>query len=537
MDSSIAASLGIGSGLDIKALVKQLSDAQRAPKDAQIAKRETLNSTRISTLAEVSNGIDNFSNALSSLISGGSLFTQPTVSEPGLIGAKAVAGARLGGLSAELEVIQLAKAQTLESATFGARTDPVGQGTLTLTNGNGTFNIVIGAANDSLDGLASAINAAGAGVVASIVTDSNGSRLMMKGATGEANAFTLSVPGGTTSGLERFAFGPSVTGGLTEAQPAKDAIVKLDGVTINRSSNSFSDVVTGVQIDLKKAEPGTVISLGASRPTAEISQGMADFVAAYNELMSLINEATKAGVGEDGGPLRGDVGVRQMVRQLGQMTSMALTSQGDGPHSLAEIGVRTNRDGTLSLDTFRLQEQLAKNPDAVEALFNPAQWSSSSAVSIQSVMGRVKPGTYTLTDLVPMNGSTPASGKVDGAAMTGVDTNLIAPAGSAALGLIVTVNSASSSVTITIEAGLGGALKAIRDALRDREGPFAATNKRLSAERDDIADTKALQEERAQRYYNQMLGTFTAMERQVSAFKATQSYLDQQIKMWTNDRG
>ena len=77
----------------------------------------------------------------------------------------------------------------------------------------------------------------------------------------------------------------------------------------------------------------------------------------------------------------------------------------------------------------------------------------------------------------------------------------------------------------------------IRDALRDREGPFAATNKRLSDERDDIADFKALHEERAQCYYNQMLGTFTAMERQVSSFKATQSYLDQQIKMWTNDRG
>ncbi|MFN3726527.1 MAG: flagellar filament capping protein FliD [Allosphingosinicella sp.] len=535
MDSSIAASLGIGSGLDIKALVKQLSDAQRAPKDAQIERRETLNAARISTLAEVSGAIDNFSNALSSLISGGSLFTQPTVSEPSLLSVKAVAGARLGGLSAELEVVQLAKAQTLESATFSARTDPVGQGTLTLANANGSFDIVIDASNDSLEGLAAAINAAGAGVVASIVTDANGSRLMMKGATGQANAFTLSTA--ATGGLERFAFGPSITGGMSQAQAAQDAIVKLDGVTINRSSNSFSDVVAGVQIDLKKAEPGTIISLGASRPTAEITQGMTDFVAAYNELMALINEATKAGAGEDGGPLRGDVGVRQMMRQLSQMTSMALTSQGDGPHSLAEIGVRTNRDGTLSLDTFRLQEQLVNNPDAVEALFNPTQWSSSSAVTIQSAVGRVKPGTYTLTNLVPMSGSTPASGMVDGVAMTGVDTNLVAPAGSAALGLIVTVNSASPSVTITIEPGLGGALKMIRDALRDREGPFGATNKRLTEERDDIADMKALNEERSQRYYNQLLGTFTAMERQVSSFKATQSYLDQQIKMWTNDRG
>ena len=187
MDSSIAASLGIGSGLDINALVKQLSDAQRAPKDAQIEKRATLNSTRISTLAEVSGAIDNFSTALTTLISGGSLFTQPTVSEPGLLGAKAVAGARLGGLAAELEIIQLAKAQTLESTTLGARTDPVGQGTLTLTTANGSFDVVIGAANDSLDGLASAINAAGARVLASVVTDANGARLVVQGPTGPAN--------------------------------------------------------------------------------------------------------------------------------------------------------------------------------------------------------------------------------------------------------------------------------------------------------------------------------------------------------------
>ena len=535
MDSSIAASLGIGSGLDINALVKQLSDAQRAPKDAQIEKRETLNAARISTLAEVSGAIDNFSTALSSLISGGSLFTQPTVSEPTLVSVKAIAGARLGGLSAELEVVQLAKAQTLESTTFDARTDAVGQGTLTLANANGSFDIVIGPSNDSLEGLTNAINAARAGVVASIVTDANGSRLMLKGATGEANEFTLTTA--ATGGLERFAFGPSVTGGLTEAQEAKDAIVKLDGVTINRSSNSFSDVIDGVQIDLKKAETGTIVAVGAARPTAEITQGMTDFVAAYNELMSLITDATKAGIGDDAGPLRGDVGVRQMVRQLGQMTSMALTVQGNGPHSLAEIGVRTNRDGTLSLDTFRLQEQLASNPDAVEALFNPTQWASSGAVTIKSAMGRVKPGTYTLTDLVPQNGATPASGKVGGVAMTGVSTNLVAPAGSAALGLIVTVNSAAASATITIEAGLGGALKMIRDALRDREGPFATTNERLVDEREDIADFKATHDERAQRYYNQLLGTFTAMERQVSSFKATQSYLDQQIKMWTNARG
>jgi flagellar hook-associated protein 2 len=537
VQSSIGYQLGIGSGLDIRTMVQGLSDAQKAPKAAQIEKREALNSARISGLAEISGAIDNFASALSALIAGGTLSTQPTVSEPSLIGAKAVPGARLGSLSAELEVIQLAKSQTLESARLPARTDPVGQGTLTLTTAGGSFDIVIGAGNDSLDGLANAINGANAGVTASVVTDANGARLVLKGGTGAAAAFSLSVPDATATGLERFAFGPSVTGGMTQAQAAQDAIVRLDGVEVSRRTNSFSDLIPGVQIDLKKAQPGTLVSLGASRPKAEIEQGMGDFVSAYNELAKLLADATKMGVGGDGGPLRNDVGVREMKRKLGELASSALTVSGNGPHTLAEIGIRTNRDGTLSLDSFRLKAALSEFPDAVEALFNPGQWSSSPAVAIKSAMGRVKPGVYTLTDLVPAAGGVAASGKVDGQAMTGVSTNLVAPAGSAALGMIVSVEAAAASVTVTIEAGLGGALKAIRDALRDRNGAFNAAGGRLETEKRDIADDKAQLETRSGQYYNQLLKTFTAMERQVSSFKATQSYLDQQVKMWTNDRG
>jgi flagellar hook-associated protein 2 len=529
MDTSIGYQLGIGSGLDIKALVKGLADAQRAPKQAQIDKRQALNTARVSSLGQLSGAIDNFATALSSLISGGTLFTQPTVSDPSLVGAKALPGARLGGLSGELEVVQLAKAQTLESTRLAARSDAVGQGTLTLTTAGGSFDIVVDTSNDSLDGLARAIGASGAGVTASVVTDAMGARLVLKSGTGAAAAFSLSVPDGTTSGLERFAFGAGVTGGLNQAQAAQDAIVRLDGIEVNRSTNSFTDLVPGVQIDLKKAAPGTLVSLGASRPKAEIEQGMGDFVSAYNELAKLIAEATKAGLGEEGGVMRTDVGVRDMKRKLGELTSMPLTIAGDGPHTLAEIGIRTNRDGTLSLDSFRLQAALTDRPDAVEALFNPTQWSSSAAVSIKSAIGRVKPGVYTLTDLVPASGGVAASGKVDGADMTGVETNLVAPAGSAALGLIVGVAAPAASVTITIEAGLGGALKQIRDALRDRNGPFAAASA--------IADDKAVLETRSSQYYNQLLSTFTAMERQVSSFKATQSYLDQQVKIWTNSRG
>lgn len=523
--TSIAASLGIGSGIDINALVTDLANAAKQPKEALLTRREDANKARMSTLAQVSGGIDSFASALSSLIAGGTLYSQPSVSEAGIFTASAVPGARLGGLSASVEVRQLAQAQTLASDPLTSRTDPVGQGVLTLVTATGSFDVTIDGSNDNLDGLAEAINDAGAGVTASVVTDSNGARLVVKGKSGAANAFTMTVPGGTVSGLERFA-----SAAMDEAQPALDAIVKLDGVELTRPANSFADLIPGVQIDLKSARPGTIVSVGLARPTAAITQGVQDFVAAYNELHAMIAEATKAGAAGESGALRGDLGVRALERQLGKLPTQILSSAGTGPHTLAEIGVRTNRDGTLSLDAARLQTRLADDPDGVEALFNPGQYSSSPYLNIKSAIGKVAPGTYTVTDVT----ASPTAGKVNNVAMTPVGANLVAPSGSAALGLILGVGGNVASATITIDPGLGGALQAIRNGLRARDGAFATTQERLTDEADRIADDRELLAVRSDKYYNQLLTSFTAMDRQVSAFKATQSYLDQQIKMWTN---
>jgi flagellar hook-associated protein 2 len=527
--TSIAASLGIGSGLDINAMVTGLADAAKQPKLDLITKRDTANKAKISALGQVSSGIDSFASALTSLISGGSLFTQPSVSDPSVFTAAAVPGARLAGLSATVEVRQLALAQVLSSATV-TRTDPVGQGVLTIAVGASSVDVTIDATNDNLDGLAKAINDKNAGVTASVVTDSLGARLVVKGRSGAANAFTLSVPGGTTSGLERFA-----SGAMTVAQGAQDALVRVDGVDIARATNSFSDVIAGVQIDLKNAKPGTNVAVGVTRPTAAISQGIQDFVSAYNELMGVIGTATKADASGAPGVLRGDIGVSALQRQLAKLPTAILSSTGSGVHTLAEIGVSTNRDGTLSVDAVKLQNALATDPDGVEALFNPTQYTSSPFLTVASPIGRVAPGTYTVSNILAAVGAGDASGMVGDIAMTGTGPNLVAPQTSPAAGLVLAVTGNVASATITIDPGLGGALKAIRDGLRATGGAFATTQKRLSDEATRISKDSDDLNIRSDKYYNQLLTSFTAMDRQVSAFKATQSYLEQQVKMWTNN--
>jgi len=529
--SAILSALGTGSGIDVNNLVDQLSAAQKAPQQDLIDQRQAANTAKVSALGNMSSAIDSFASALGTLISGGSLFSQPDVSDSSVLTATALAGSRIGNLSAAITVSQIAAAQTLASASLASRAEPVGEGTLTIATAAGSFNVVIDSSNNSLDGLAQAINKAGAGVTASVVTDTSGARLVIKGQTGAANAFTLSVADGTDSGLERFAYDPDTAGGMDLKVSAQDAIVSLDGVEVHRATNSFTDLIPGVQITLKKAAPDAPVTMGATRPTAAIQQAVGDFVEAYNQLQQMINEAIKPAADGTAGPLRGDIGVQQMQRQLAQLTTAVLSSAGDGPHTLAEIGVRTNRDGTLSVDQTVLANALANNPDGVEALFNPSQSSSSPFLTIKSSVTGVKPGTYTVTDILP---GPPASGKIDGVAFKASGSNLIAPSGSKAVGLILGVSGAVSSATITIDPGLGGALQAIRDSLRARGGAFDTTSQRLKAEADRIADDQTKLDARSEQYYNQLLASFTKMNQQVSSFKATQAYLDQQVKMWTS---
>jgi flagellar hook-associated protein 2 len=534
MISSIPYSLGIGSGLDTKTLIDNLTAAAKAPQVAILDQRQARNSAKVSALAQASSAIDGFASALTTLIAGGTLFTQPTVSDPTILTASAIAGQDIGNLSAQVEVRQLAKAQSLVSQAFATSADPVGQGDLTLTTSAGAFTVTIDASNDSLDGLAKAINDAGAGVTASVLTDQYGSRLMLKGATGEASAFTLGVAAGTATGLERFTYDPAVPGGLTAAQLAQDAVIALDGVEVRGASNSFDKLLPGVEIDLQRAAPGTTLSLGIQRPGAAISQALDDFVSAYNELQKMLADATAA-ASADGtaGPLRGDAAIRDLQRRLGQLTSTSLSS-GTGPRTLAEIGVSTNRDGTLSLNKLRLQDMLARDPDGVEALFNPQQYSSDPLVGIFSKAGAAKPGTYQLTNLVPQSGTTGATGSVDGTAMISSGPNLIAPATSAAVGLVVTVEGPVASATVTVDPGLGGALQAMRDAVRAQSGAMAQEQDQLAKEALAIAADRDRVETRSASYYSQLTASFAAMERQVSQFKATQSYLDQQVKLWTS---
>jgi flagellar hook-associated protein 2 len=241
----------------------------------------------------------------------------------------------------------------------------------------------IGPDDDSLVGLKNAINdaaaLAGAPIQAQIVTDANGSRLMLRGSMGEASGFIVETEG--DSGLEAFRFQEGVGGGLSRTQTATDALVAIDGVELRRPANAISDLVPGARISLAKAAPGQIIILEAVRSTAELGQSVRDIAGALNELASLGRQLSSSSSGSVGA-LTADSATRRALQQMTNLTSQPLIAAvGSAPTRLSDIGLTLDRYGNFTIDETRLTRAATDHPAAVEALVSALNTKASGTSS------------------------------------------------------------------------------------------------------------------------------------------------------------
>ena len=408
--SSIVQTLGGGSGIDTGALVDSLVQASFAAKNATLKTKEDALTTQISSIAQLQSDMTGFASSLDALVKGGTLAAQPTSTNSNVLTATALSGAKLADLSATVEVDRLATAQSaISNTTFASRTATIGTGMLTITLGTATvangamsaftagsaaaINVTIDDSNNTLDGIAKAINLAKTGVTASVITDVDGTaRLSIKGATGAASAFTVS---GDSPALQQFNVGVNPSG-TTINSAAGNAQLKLDGVSVERASNIVSDLIDGVQLNLASASIGNPVTLGATQPTAAIKQAMSDFVTTYNQIQTEL----KTQLDPITGPLKNDTATNALWQSLRGLTLLPmLRNQPAGtPTTLAELGVATNRDGSLTLDTTQLSSAMTNYPDAVEAIFSTGVLSSGDGLNaaFQSITLAAQSSTYGL---------------------------------------------------------------------------------------------------------------------------------------------
>lgn len=395
-------SMGVGSGMDIAGLVQKLVAAERQPAEQRLTRRETNLSVQLSALGSLKGAMADFQSALSSL-KDISTFSKRTATSGNTdlytvsAGSNAVAG------NYEVEVSATAQSHKIASNPFTAATDVVGTGTLTFQFGDPAKpaqTVAIDTAHGSLEGIRNAVNAANIGVRASIVNGDDGYQLVFASQnTGLDNALKVSVADDDgvdtdATGLSQLAFNASA-GNMTEIVAAKDAEIYVDGIKVTSSNNTFANVVDGVTITANKAEPGTKSKMSIALDTASTSSAVEKFVSAYNELMGTINSiAGYDAETKQAGPMVGDAGIRGITMQLRQMLGGVI--QGGEFKTLADLGIKTQRDGTLSLDKTVLGKALSSNYDDVGRLFAAGAKVSDPQVRFVSAGDKTLPGNYAL---------------------------------------------------------------------------------------------------------------------------------------------
>ena len=357
--------LSAGSGVDTGTLVTSLVSAQFAARTAALKTKSDTITAQISGVGTLKSTMTGFSTALANLVKGGSLQTQPASSNAAILSATAQSGAKLSGLSSSITVTRLATGQVARTATPVAaadRTKSLNTGALTLTIGG--KDTAIDVSDGSIDAIAAGINASKTGVTASVVTDANGGAyLSVKGATGSANAFTLKGEKGDALDIGSTATKTSLV------STAQNAQLTVDGIAVERPSNTVSDLVTGVTLQLNGIST-VPVSLTSTPPTDALTQAVNDVVTTYNEVLKTITEQTDPITGT----LRADPAAKSLLRSLQALVSKPLVGGAIAglPRSLSEIGVATNTDGTLRVDSALLAKQLAAYPDTVESMFAPS---------------------------------------------------------------------------------------------------------------------------------------------------------------------
>lgn len=216
------------------------------------------------------------------------------------------------------------------------------------------------------------------------------------------------------------------------------------------------------------------------------------------------------------------------------MINQKLSSNGTYS-TLGEIGVAINRDGTLTANTTQLDAALANDPDSVEALFNPTQSTSNSAVSITSSVGKVTPGTYSLTDVTYDSTGNLTGAKLNGKAMLVSGSSLIASSDSPAVGLVLKISGSSvTNSTISIDAGVGGAVNQLYTQMTATGGALTASENTYNKVAANITKQETALSSKMDDYRTRLSSQFTAMNTAVSGYKSTLSFLKQQIALWTN---
>lgn len=429
---------GVGSNLDVNGIVRQLMDIERQPIQA-LDRKEVSFQAQLSAFGTLKGGLSSFQSAVQKLATISQFSTRTVTSSDNAI-ASGTASSIAGTGKFNLNVTQLAQSHGLAAVGQVSQTAAIGAGTPTtiridfgtvsggtLTNGvytGATFTqdaavpsgvVSINATNNSLIGIRDAINAANVGVSASIVGDGSAApyRLVLNSSsTGENRSMRITVTGeAALSSL--LSYDASATQNMTQTSAAQSAKFSLNGLELASTSNTVTSALDGVTVTLAKVG-ATTLTIG--RDTASIKKSIEEFVKSYNEVQKTLKDLT----GFDpqtrqAGPLNGDATARQVQARLRSALGESLGNNLK-VSSLSQLGISFQKDGTLALDSAKLDAAIQANkPEDIAGAFARAGTATSSLVSVSETTAKTRAGTYAVSV-----SALATQGKVVGAAAAGL---------------------------------------------------------------------------------------------------------------------
>ncbi|MFH0728909.1 MAG: flagellar filament capping protein FliD [Pseudomonadota bacterium] len=371
---SISITTGIASGIDYEAII----DATLAVEQTRIDNLETVKedyTTSISAYGALQNALLSLADTLSSLTDADEFFEYSATSSDENILSVTVSGEAKTG-TYQIEVKEIAKSEILFSHDgFTSADETVGTGTLSIAAGDGNaVDITITEENNTLQGIADAINSSEAGVTADVIQTSEGQyALSLTGDTcGESIAFSVTEDGDDIdtdeSGLSRLYTDPE-TSALLTAQEGSLARISFGGKEIERSTNQIEGLISGVTIDLANAEEGTTVTLKVVKNESDLSDKIQDFVDTYNAVMDGFNLYQDKGDEETIGILFGDSTTNRLRSAFQRYILSQVETEGTDISSLGELGVEMKSDGYLSFSSTKFEAILEADPDGVVTFF------------------------------------------------------------------------------------------------------------------------------------------------------------------------
>ncbi len=361
---------GIGSNVDVEQIVGALLDAQKVPATQRLDFQEATTQASITGIGSLTSFLDEFKTSLTALGTSAD-FSKRTASSSDSSFVTISAGSTATPAKFSVDVLAIAQGTRLESGLFTASTDTVGSGNLTFTAGSNVFTLAIDA-TDTLSTIRDKINqdANNFGVNANIINGDSGTILVLdSNITGVANQLSVTNDNASLDSISTSLIVP--TGGN-----ATDAQISINGQTITNDSNTFTTAIEDVTINAVKVTTSS-IDLTVSTDTNSVSTAISDFVDAFNNLSKVISELGSSDPASPG-ILSGDATLRILDRQIRRITTATVNGLTGNVNGLAEIGISTNQDGTLSLDSSKLNQQLTDNLDNIEQIFTASNGIASS---------------------------------------------------------------------------------------------------------------------------------------------------------------